>query len=347
MSNYYEELTLGRRFRHATARTITDGEVALNIALTGARQPIGSSAVVAKELGYAGRPVDDFLLFNIAFGKTVADISFNARGNLGYAGLRFLRPVYVGDTIRAESEVIGRREASNGLSGVVYVRSAAFNQDNECVLEFVRWVLVRKRIPEERSQEVAIPQLPEQVRPESILAPPVKDVRSVMANATGVEKFYNDYRAGDRIIHEGGITIDESDHTLATRLFQNNAMGHFDTLVAKEEGREQRIVYGGYVIALCRALSYDGFENVVSIAAINAGSHVGPTFAGDTIYSVSDVIEMCPLSGRSDLGAMRLRLWGVKNRRVRHEELSSSKGERRSYDPAVVLELDYTVLVPI
>ena len=96
-------------------------------------------------IGYPRAPVDDLLVFHIVFGKTVPDISLNAIANLGYAECRFLKPVYPGDTLSATSEVIGLRENSNRASGVVYVRTTGRNQHGETVLEYVRWVMVRKR----------------------------------------------------------------------------------------------------------------------------------------------------------------------------------------------------------
>ena len=73
------------------------------------------------------------------------DISHNATANLGYADVRFLRPVYPGDTLVAESEIIGLREVSSGDAGVVYVRTRGTNQKGQEVLSFVRWVMVPKR----------------------------------------------------------------------------------------------------------------------------------------------------------------------------------------------------------
>jgi len=101
---------------------VGEGDIALYLALTGSRHVIGSAAPVAHALGYPKRPLDDLLAFHLAFGKTVSDISLNAVANLGYADVRFLAPVYVGDTLAAESVVIGLKENSQGESGVVWVR---------------------------------------------------------------------------------------------------------------------------------------------------------------------------------------------------------------------------------
>ena len=86
---------------------------------------VTSSADFARAVGYRTQPLDDLLVFNMVFGKTVPDISLNAVANLGYADCRFLRPVAVGDTPTSVSEVIGLKENSNRQTGVVHVRSTA------------------------------------------------------------------------------------------------------------------------------------------------------------------------------------------------------------------------------
>src|SRR5579871_3310527 len=143
--NFFEDFRLGQVIQHATPRTVTVGDVALYIALYGPRFAVQSSDEFARALGYPRAPVDDLLVFHVVFGKTVPDISLNAVANLGYADCRFLAPVYPGDTLSAQSEVVGLRENSNRKTGVVYVRSTGFKQDGAKVLEYVRWVMVRKR----------------------------------------------------------------------------------------------------------------------------------------------------------------------------------------------------------
>ena len=143
--NFFEDFSLGQVFAHATPRTITTGDVALYTGLYGPRFAVQSSDEFARGIGYPRAPVDDLIVFHTVFGKTVPDISLNAIANLGYAECRFLAPVYPGDTLSAASEVIGLRENSNRASGVVYVRTTGRNQQGETVLEYVRWVMVRKR----------------------------------------------------------------------------------------------------------------------------------------------------------------------------------------------------------
>src|SRR5947199_9669605 len=137
--NHFEDFRTGQLIRHATPRTITTGDVALYNALYGSRFAVQSSDAFAKSLGYPRAPVDDLLVFHIVFGKTVPDISINAVANLGYAACRFLKAVYPGDTLTAESEVIGLKENSSRKTGVVYVRSTGLRQDGTKVLEYVPW----------------------------------------------------------------------------------------------------------------------------------------------------------------------------------------------------------------
>src|SRR5690242_11069273 len=132
--NFFEDFRLGQLIAHATPRTVTTGDVALYNGLFGPRFAVQSSDAFAKKIGYPRAPIDDLLVFHIVFGKTVPDISLNAVANLGYAGCRFLAPVYAGDTLSARSEVIGLKENSNRKTGIVYVHSTGLRQDGTAVL---------------------------------------------------------------------------------------------------------------------------------------------------------------------------------------------------------------------
>ncbi|WP_418315496.1 MaoC family dehydratase [Piscinibacter sakaiensis] len=347
--NFFEDFRLGQVIRHGTPRTVGDGDVALYIALTGARQALHSSAPVARELGFRSRPLDDLLLFNLAFGKTVPDISLNAVANLGYAEMRFLEPVYAGDTLRCESVVIGMKENSSRQSGVVWVRSTCYREDDAAVLTWVRWVMVRKADPQARVGEPLVPPLAPMITPDRLIVRGRIASTAALAgwcDATGSDDLWDSYSAGDRIVHPTGMTIEEADHMMATRLYQNNARLHFDALAMRDSHVGARLVYGGHVISVCRALAYDGLENVIGIAAINGGSHVAPTVAGDTLYACTEVLERWRLPGRNDLGALRLRLLGLKNLHPAELPAGAITAADGGPHPNVVLDLDHTVLMP-
>ena len=175
--NFFEDFAVGQVLTHATPRTLTAGDVALYNALYGPRFAVQSSDAFAQAIGYRQAPVDDLLVFHIVFGKTVPDISLNAVANLGYAEGRFLAAVYPGDTLTATSELIGLRETSNRTSGVVYVRTTGRNQRGEPVLEYARWVMVRKRDAASPAPAAVMPKLAERVDPAALgAAVPALDV---------------------------------------------------------------------------------------------------------------------------------------------------------------------------
>jgi 2-methylfumaryl-CoA hydratase len=339
---FFEDYAIGQRFAHAVPRTVTAGDGALYVALTGARQPVHCAEPVARALGHPSCPVDDLLVFHIAFGKTVPDISYNAVANLGYAGLRFLEPVYVGDTLSSQSEVIGLKHNSSGTSGVVYVGSRTLNQHGREVLSWARWVMVAKRDPKAPAPPTVLPALPREVEPSRLAVPAFLRPQALDPVATGGTRLWEDYAEGQVIDHPGGMTLEEADHMLATRLYQNTARIHFDAHFARGNQFGRRLVYGGHVISVCRALSHDGLENAFAIAAVNGGTHANPTFAGDTLYCRHVVTERREIPGRTDLGALRLRMLGAKNLSPADLPPVPAGGKH----PAVVLDLDYTVLMP-
>ncbi|HXF89056.1 MAG TPA: MaoC family dehydratase [Xanthobacteraceae bacterium] len=340
---YFEDFRTGETIRHATPRTVTAGDVALYNGLFGPRFAVQSSDAFARAIGYRCAPVDDLLVFHMVFGKTVPDISLNAVANLGYADCRFRAPVYAGDTLSAVSEVIGLKENSDRKSGIVYVRSRGFNQDGVEVLDYVRWVMVRKRDSTAAVPPAQVPSLPRAVDGGMIgeACPPIKVICYDFALA-GSTRRYRDYAVGEKIDHVDGVTVEEAEHQIATRLFQNPARIHFNQLAAAQDRFGRRLVYGGYAISLARALSFNGFANAFHVAAINGGRHVAPLFAGDTVHAWSEVLTKAELHGRNDVGALRLRTVATKDRPC--ADFPYKQGE--DYDPTVILELDYWVLIP-
>lgn len=342
--NYFEDFSFGQILNHATPRTVTVGDVALYTSLYGSRFAVQSSDAFASAIGFPRSPLDDLLTFHVVFGKTTPEISLNAIANLGYANCRFLLPVYPGDTLTAVSEVIGLKENSNGQTGTVYVRSTGRNQNGDVVLEYCRWVMVRKRDNASPAPEAFVPKLPDRVDPAELgKGIPPLDITKYDFDLSGSKHRWDDYDVGEKIDHVDGMTLEEAEHQIATRLYQNTAKVHFN-LHTESQGRfGKRIVYGGVVISLVRALSYNGLGNAFHVAAINGGRHVAPTFAGDTIYAWSEILEKQVIPGRDDIGALRVRLVGVKNEDCSATPLKTDDG---SYADGVVLDLDTWLVLP-
>jgi 2-methylfumaryl-CoA hydratase len=340
---FFEDFAVGQELVHATPRTITEGDVSLYTALYGGRFAVHSSIPFAQSLGFRSAPVDPMLVFHIVFGKTVADVSLNAIANLGYASGRFGVSVHVGDTVSTVSQVIGVKQNRDAQTGVVYVHSVGRNQYGEMVLDYVRWVMVRKRDPASPAPDVVVPSLPECVAASALTAPAELTTARYDIVLAGSPHLWDDYRVGEQIDHVDAMTIEESDHMMAARLFQNSARVHFNQHVEREGRFGRRIVYGGHIISLARALSFNGLGNVIGMAAIHGGRHVAPAFAGDTIYAWSEVLALDPVPGRSDVGAIRLRTVALKDCSAAAFPLRVADG---GYDPAVVLDFDYSVLMP-
>jgi len=336
--NFFEDFTIGQVIEHATPRTITEGDRAVYGALYPTRFALPSSAVFAAAVGLDPHPVEELIGFHVAFGKTVPDISLNAVANLGYAECRFHTPVVPGDTLRTTSTVTGLKQNSNGKSGVVYVRSVATNQRGQTAIEWARWVMVHKRDVDAPAPETVIPELAKVVDPADLVIPAGLDFRTYDFAAAGEPHRFGDYTVGEKIDHVDGVTLTDPEHMMATRLWQNTAKVHFNTQ-ARPDG--QRLVYGGHVISMARALSFNGLANAQLIAAINAGAHTSPAFAGDTVYAWSEVLDKAETAAPG-VGALRLRLVATKDR----DETMTLRGDDGKYAPGVLLDLDLWALIP-
>jgi len=334
---FFEDYTVGQVIRHAVPRTVSGGERALYHALYPARHALYSSDEFARASGLPAAPIDDIAAFHVVFGKTVPDISLNAVANLGYAEGRFLKPVYAGDTLRSESEVIGLKQNSNGKTGVVWVRTRGLNQRDEEVLSYVRWVMVRKRDVDAPAPDAVIPSLAAAVTAEELVVPAGLDFTNYDFTLAGETHRWGDYEIGEVIDHVDGVTVEEAEHMLATRLWQNTAKVHFDAS-ARPDGT--RLIYGGHVISMARALSFNGLANAQVVVSLNAGAHANPCLAGMTIRAWSEVLDRAETQAPG-IGALRLRLVATTGTAGRLRD------ENGKYLPEVLLDLDYWALLPI
>ncbi len=333
---FFEDYSVGQVLHHAVPRTVTNGERALYHALYPARHALYSSDEFARASGLPQSPLDDLAAFHVVFGKTVPDVSLNAVANLGYAEGRWLKPVYAGDTLRSESEVIGLKQNSNGKTGVVYVRTRGLNQRDEPVMEYVRWVMVRKSDLDAPAPDAVVPELKKALDPKDLVIPEGLDFSSYDFAQAGEAHRWGDYEIGEKIDHVDGVTVEEAEHMLATRLWQNTAKVHFD-LTFRPDGR---LIYGGHVISMARALSFNGLANAQMIVGLNAGAHANPCFSGDTIKAWSEVLDKAE-TGVPGVGAIRLRLVATKG-----GEPFELKNEDGRYMPSVLLDFDYWALIP-
>ncbi|SMX27128.1 hypothetical protein TRP8649_01230 [Pelagimonas phthalicica] len=334
---FFEDYHIGQVIAHAVPRTVGEGERALYHALYPARHALYSSDEFARDCGLEGSPLDDLAAFHVVFGKTVPDVSLNAVANLGYAEGRWLKPVFPGDTLRSLSEVIGLKQNSNGKTGVVWVRTRGINQMGETVMDYVRWVMVRKRDIDAPAPETVVPELKKVLAPSDLVIPEGLDFSNYDFTLAGEPHRWGDYEVGETIDHVDGVTVEEAEHMMATRLWQNTAKVHFD-LTFRPEGR---LIYGGHVISMARALSFNGLANAQMIVGLNGGAHANPCFSGLTIKAWSEVLDKAETSAPG-VGAIRLRLVATKG-----GEPFQLRGEDGKYNKDVLLDLDYWALMPM
>ncbi|GAB5448624.1 MaoC family dehydratase [Gymnodinialimonas sp.] len=333
---FFEDYHVGQILTHATPRTLTEGDKSLYTALYPTRFSMTSSQMVAERAGFQGALYDDLITFHTVFGKTVPDISLNAVANLGYAEGQFFKRLSGNPTLSATSEVIGLKENSNGKTGIVWVRTTGRDEDGDTVVSYVRWVMVRKGDASAPAPDPVVPDLAKAVSADALHIPDWLDWSTYDVAASGEPHRFGDYAVGEIIDHVDGVTLTDPEHMMATRLWQNTAKVHFDTS-ARPDGK--RLIYGGHIISMARALSFNGLANAQLLAGINAGAHANPAMAGDTVYAWSEVLDTAETSN-PHVGALRLRLVATKGK------AGALRGDDGKYLPEVLLDLDYWALMP-
>jgi acyl dehydratase len=143
---FFEEFTVGETIKHYPGRTITEADDMLFCMLTMNHNPLHIDAHYAAGTQH-GRPlVVGTLIFSLAVGMSVPDISGHAIANLEYSDIKHLAPTFHGDTVYAQTTILDKRESrSKPDRGIVWVETEAFNQRDEKILSFKRTVLVPKR----------------------------------------------------------------------------------------------------------------------------------------------------------------------------------------------------------
>lgn len=150
---YYDDLDVGMRIKHTTGRTITEADNVLFCALTMNTQPLHLDEHFAQQTQFGTRIVNGLFTLGLAVGLTVAELTEGTIvANLGYDNVKHPKPMFHGDTLYVESEVVSKRDSqSNPDAGIVRLRHVGRNQRGEVVIEFERTVMFRKRVNEEET----------------------------------------------------------------------------------------------------------------------------------------------------------------------------------------------------
>lgn len=143
---YYEDFEVGEEIKHSLSKTIFESDNNFFSLLTMNHHPVHTNIDYASKNQHGKILVVGTLVFSLAVGMTVPDISGKAIANLGYEDIKHLNPVFLNDTIYVRTKILDKRESkSKPDRGIVYVETIASNQNGQDVLSFRRHVLVKKK----------------------------------------------------------------------------------------------------------------------------------------------------------------------------------------------------------
>ena len=146
IGHYYEDFTVGEVIHHELSKTIFESDNNLFSLLTMNNHPVHTNIDYASKNQHGKILVVGTLVFSLAVGITVPDISGKAIANLGYEDVKHLAPTFINDTLYVRSEILDKRESKSKKDrGIIYVESIAYNQNGVDVLSFRRHVLIKKR----------------------------------------------------------------------------------------------------------------------------------------------------------------------------------------------------------
>jgi len=146
IGRYYEDFCVGEVIEHSLSKTIFESDNNFFSLLTMNYHPVHTNTDYASKNQHGQILVVGTLVFSLAVGLTVPDISGKAIANLGYEDVKHLAPTFINDTIYVRSTVLDKRESKSKLDrGIIYVESVAYNQRGEDVLSFRRHVLIKKK----------------------------------------------------------------------------------------------------------------------------------------------------------------------------------------------------------
>ena len=312
---YLDELDPGQVFEHPRGFTFTLGNM-LDFARTYMQaNPQYLNAQYARAQGFTDLPASPQMVFNVTLSLGVQNDSEKAIANLGYYQVQFLRPVYPGDTLRAFTKVLERKDRGPDKPGITRIRTVGVNQDDAVVLQYERKIMVAwrgDRLPTTPAPDVAV-DFPGEESP-VVQLPPGDSACAV--GLTGPNTYFENFTPGDIIVHANGRTITE-EHMALTYQVGNSHPLHFDRIFSsglsgKMSG--EPIVYGGLVFAWLDGLaSRDVSEHALWELGFTEGYHTQPAFAGDTVGALSRILAVTDAPGADNYGIVTMQLIGVKN----------------------------------
>jgi 2-methylfumaryl-CoA hydratase len=359
-----EDFVPGTVFVHPRGLTFDRGMMLAYAQTFMEANPLYLNEAFAARQGYPSLPAAPHLVMNVALSLGVQNDSEKAIANLGYYDVRFLRPVYAGDTLFGRTRVVARKDRGVGKPGIVTIETLAHNQVGKVAVQYTRKIFVPRGGAgpiDEAARAEARAEFPYVERP--ILKIPVPDPQAFAhAGVTTAATLLDSFTPGEVIVHANGRTITD-EHVQWTYRVMNTHPLHYDRLYSMSRQGPmsgEPIVYGGLVFAWLLGLaSRDVTENAIWDLGYHDGYHTQPAFAGDTIAALTRVLSVEEVStsdaGPPDAGVVRMQLIGVKNLRAQEAldrygaELfaleSGKKGAGQEKIPEKIFEIERASLI--
>ena len=312
---YLDELEPGQVFEHPRGFTFERGNMLAFARTFMQTNPLYLNLQYAVGHGFRDLLASPQMVFNVTLSLGVQNDSEKAIANLGYYQVQFLRPVYPGDTLRAFTRVLERKDRGPDKPGIARIRTVGVNQDDKVVLQYERKIMVGwrgDRLPTTPAPAVTVA-FPGENAP--TLELPLTD-GTFAAGLTGPNTYAEDFSPGDIIVHANGRTITE-EHMALTYLVGNSHPLHFDRVFSSGLSGKMSgdpIVYGGLVFAWLDGLaSRDVSEHAVWELGFTEGYHTQPAIAGDTVGALSRILAVQDVPGTASYAVVTMQLIGVKN----------------------------------
>ncbi len=318
--NFLEDFAPGQVFRHKGGKTVTEGLFTTFTEFAMTTNPLAKNARYARAYGFEGLVCPPGLVMLVAFSQTVEDVSENARTNLEYIDMQFGAPVYVGDTLEAETRVIGVRPSKSRPDlGIVHVQSTARKNvgtpHEAVVLTWQRKVQVFKN---DDAAEIHPGEIEPDAVPCELWLPdydPGRDYKA-LAHLSNADTYFEDFEPGTRIEHSRGRVVTD-EHIALTAILDNTSQVHCNQFMIDCDPERyaggKLIIFGGIPFTLSLGLSCpDVGDNALGDVIYTTGRHTAPLFAGDTVFAATEVLGTRDYPGRDDLGILETRLLGHK-----------------------------------
>jgi acyl dehydratase len=308
---WFDDLSVGQVFDDAPAVTITSGHAAVHLALFGDRLRLPLDGPLCEAVtGRSELLAHPNLVCNVVIGQTTG-ASQRVIGNLFYRGLVLQRPVFVGDTLRTRTTVVGLRQnrtkPGRPASGLVALEVHSENQHGEPVLDFWRCPMLPLRDETAATGHADdFSAIPAKLDPDRLRAAvPDGWHLDALRSRHGATRF-DQLEAGDRFAVEGRDTVTGAPEL--ARMTLNLAAVHTD---AAASTYRRRLVYGGHTISMAGAQLLRALPDVVTILGWRSCDHTGPVFEGDVLRTEVTVEATTPLGDGSGLVDLRAEVFAT------------------------------------